>query len=82
MRLLLLFLLLAASASAQTTGIASRYPRDRGIRFDPDVLLADDFESYTSTAQLTNNWSGVSTSDIADCRTDPEISFQVGLPSK
>ena len=38
-----------ASASAQV-GIASRYRGDRGINYDPDVLLADDFESYTSGA--------------------------------
>jgi hypothetical protein len=78
MRLLLLFLLLAASASAQTTGIASRYPRDRGIRFDPDVLLADDFESYTSTAQLTNNWSGVGGVQNMRIATEPGNFFSGG----
>jgi len=78
MRLLLLFLLLAASASAQTTGIASRYPRDRGIRFDPDVLLADDFESYTSTAQLTINWSGVGHVQNMRIATEPGNFFSGG----
>jgi hypothetical protein len=38
-------------------GIASRYPNDKGIGSDPDVLLADDFESYTSTSQLTTKWT-------------------------
>ena len=40
-------------------GIASRYPGDRGIGYDPDVILADDFESYTNVSQLTLNWSKV-----------------------
>jgi hypothetical protein len=53
---LLLFPFLIASASAQV-GIASHYPGDRGINYDPDVLFADDFESYTSPSQLTSNWS-------------------------
>jgi hypothetical protein len=38
-------------------GIASRYPNDKGIGSDPDVLLADDFESYTSTSQLEPKWT-------------------------
>ena len=40
-------------------GIASRYPGDRGIGYDPDVILADDFESYTNVSQLTLKWSKV-----------------------
>ena len=38
-------------------GIASRYPNDVGIENDPDVLLYDGFETYTSPSQLTQNWS-------------------------
>lgn len=38
------------------SGIASRYPGDRNIASDPAVIFADDFESYTSPSQLTNNW--------------------------
>jgi hypothetical protein len=37
-------------------GIASRYPNDVGIENDPNVLLADGFESYTSPSQLLNKW--------------------------
>jgi hypothetical protein len=37
-------------------GIASRYPNDVGIENDPNVLLADSFESYTSPSQLFNKW--------------------------
>jgi hypothetical protein len=40
-------------------GIASRYPNDVGIENDPDVLLYDSFESYTSPSQLTQNWDNV-----------------------
>jgi len=53
---LLLFPFLIASASAQV-GIASHYPGDRGINYDPEVLFFDDFESYTSPSQLTTKWT-------------------------
>src|SRR5689334_11957957 len=33
-------------------GIAARYPGDVGIASDPDVIFADDFESYTQTSDL------------------------------
>ncbi|MEP7110438.1 MAG: hypothetical protein ABI760_20755, partial [Ferruginibacter sp.] len=39
------------------TGIASRYPGDVGIGSDPAVLFADDFESYTTVADLTGRWN-------------------------
>jgi hypothetical protein len=38
-------------------GIASRYPNDVGIENDPDVILADGFESYTSPSQLLRKWN-------------------------
>ncbi len=38
------------------SGIASRYPGGKNIASDPAVIFADDFESYTSPSQLTNNW--------------------------
>jgi hypothetical protein len=69
--ILLLFPLLVASASAQI-GIASHYPRDRGINYDADVLLADDFESYTSPAQLTTKWSGAYHLEDLRMATEPE----------
>ena len=37
-------------------GIASRYPNDVGIENDPDVILFDGFESYTSPSQLLTKW--------------------------
>lgn len=39
-------------------GIAARYPGDQNIGSDPDVILADDFEAYTSPSQLVGKWSG------------------------
>jgi hypothetical protein len=38
------------------SGIARRYPGDKNIASDLAVIFADDFESYTSPSQLTNNW--------------------------
>ena len=49
--------LATAPMCAHKFGIASRYPNDKGIGSDPDVLLADDFESYTSTSQLEPKWT-------------------------
>ena len=39
-------------------GIAARYPGDKNIASDPAVILADDFEGYSSSSQLTTKWSG------------------------
>lgn len=43
-------------------GIAARHPGDVGIATDPDVLFADDFESYPVTAQgpeINQVWDAV-----------------------
>jgi hypothetical protein len=37
-------------------GIAARYPGDVGIARDPDVVFADDFESYADAEGLGANW--------------------------
>jgi hypothetical protein len=50
--LVLLFLVPALFAD----GIASRYPNDVGIENDPDVILFDGFESYTSPSELFTKW--------------------------
>jgi len=68
--ILLLFPFIIASASAQV-GIASHYPGDKGINYDPNVLFFDDFESYTSPAQLTSNWSAAG--HLADLRIATEV---------
>lgn len=39
------------------TGIAGRYPGDVGIAGDPDVIFADDFESYRSGKDLGAKWT-------------------------
>ncbi len=38
------------------TGIASRHPGDAGIASDPEVIFADDFESYTNVSALSSRW--------------------------
>lgn len=38
------------------TGIAAKYPGDKGINRDPAVLFADDFDEYTSVADLRKKW--------------------------
>jgi hypothetical protein len=41
------------------TGIASRHPGDAGIAADPDVIFADDFESYEKGSDLNQRWDAV-----------------------
>ena len=70
--LLLLFLVLLSSFSGGMTyaqapsplpsgnsGIAAKYPGDSNIKSDPNVIFADDFESYSSASQLGGNWDNV-----------------------
>jgi hypothetical protein len=37
-------------------GIAAKYPGDVGIANDPDVIFADDFESYAQASELLQKW--------------------------
>jgi len=47
----------AASGGASSGGgIAAKYPGDQGIENDPDVIFADDFESYTDASKLWDRW--------------------------
>src|SRR5262245_6715554 len=39
-----------------TGGIAAKYPGDVGIGNDPDVIFADDFESYVDQTNLWDRW--------------------------
>ena len=55
-------------------GIASRYPNDVGIENDPDVILADGFESYTSPSQLTT----VGSWDLAAKQANLRIATEPG----
>jgi hypothetical protein len=58
-------LALARPAAAQplpegNTGIAARYQDDQGIRADPDVVFAEDFESVSgSSLTFSEDWSNV-----------------------
>jgi len=47
------------AATSTGSGIAARYPGDKNIGSDPAVILADDFESYTSASELWNKWDNV-----------------------
>src|SRR5262249_28600153 len=40
--------------SGGASGIAQKYPGDQGIGDDPDVIFADDFESYANASDLWN----------------------------
>jgi len=52
-------------------GIASRYPNDVGIENDPNVILADGFESYTSPIQLFNKWDRARRQENLRIATEP-----------
>ncbi len=74
---LLLILTSPFSTSAQPdklpegdNGIAANYPGDHSISNDPSVILADDFESYTSKDQLAKIWNHVF--GRTKLTTDPE----------
>ena len=49
---------LGRAATLADIGIAARYPNDKNIANDPNVIFADDFESYTAPRQLTQKWTG------------------------
>jgi len=42
-----------------SNGLAAKYPGDVAIASDPDVVFADDFESYTQASQLNQRWDAV-----------------------
>ena len=52
---------IAQSLPTGNMGIASRYPGDAGIASDPDVIFAEDFESYSTVSGLTaaGRWNGL-----------------------
>ena len=56
------------------TGIASMYPFDNNIASDPDVLYADDFESYSTPDDLTSagHWTKSSWKANLRIATEPE----------
>ena len=60
------FLAASATATLADIGIAARYPGDKNIGSDPDVILADDFEPYNVPNDLTAKWkvSGVNSGNV------------------
>jgi hypothetical protein len=46
----------SGGGSAAGGGIAEKYPGDQGIETDPDVIFADDFESYATADDLWDRW--------------------------
>ena len=50
---------LAPSLARAQSGIAARYPGDQNIGSDPDVILFDDFESYTGVNQMVGKWTSL-----------------------
>jgi len=40
-------------------GIAAKYPGDVGIAGDPNVIFADDFESYVQAADIAKRWDNM-----------------------
>jgi hypothetical protein len=56
-------------------GIAARYPNDTNIASDPNVIFFDDFESYTSSSQLSNNYSNIYQLQYVNLTTTPANVF-------
>ena len=56
-------------------GIAAKYPDDANIKSDPNVIFADDFESYASESQLWGNWSNIYQQQDVLITTDPANVF-------
>ncbi len=54
-----------------TGGIAEKYPGDQGIENDPDVIFADDFESYADATELWNRWDNTFQQTETRMATEP-----------
>lgn len=51
-------------------GIAAKHPGDVGIENDPDVIFADDFESYAAPGDLWNRWDNAFQEDQTRITTE------------
>ena len=58
-----------AEAQPPQAGIASRYPGDRGIAGDPQVILVEDFE-LPEVARLTAKWETVRNPEVMSLSSD------------
>ena len=56
-------------------GIAAKYPNGSNIKSDPDVIFADDFESYSSESQLWGTWDDIYQQQDVQITTDPAHVF-------
>ncbi len=56
-------------------GIAAAYLDDANIGADPDVLFADDFESYSSKSELWSNWSNFFQQHLTRIATEADNVF-------
>jgi hypothetical protein len=56
-------------------GIAAKYPNDSNIKSDPNVIFADDFESYSSESQLWGKWDNIYHQQDVQITTDPANVF-------
>jgi hypothetical protein len=63
-------------AGGAAGGIAARHPGDLGIGADPEVIFADDFESYTQGADLNGRWDAVYQNQYVAITTDPANVFR------
>ncbi len=52
-------------------GIAAKHPGDVGIGSDSNVIFADDFESYSQSSELNNNWDAVYQNQDVRIATEP-----------
>jgi len=59
-----------AGGGGATTGLAAKYPGDQGIGSDPDVIFADDFESYSQASDLWNRWDNTFQQDQTRIATE------------
>jgi hypothetical protein len=69
-------------------GIAAKYPGDSNIKSDPNVIFADDFESYSSEWQLWGKWDNIYHQQDVQITTDPanvfsgQRSLQMRVPAQ
>ena len=70
------------------TGIAAKYPGDSNIKSDPNVIFADDFESYRFELQLWGHWDNIYQQQNVQITTDPanvfsgQRSLQMRVPAQ
>jgi hypothetical protein len=62
----------SATAPPTGAGIASKYPNDANIASDPNVLFADDFESYNTPDEAKARWGGGNGTQRMRIATEPD----------